>query len=363
MYTKQEIIISSFRDGKSQRQIARDLQISRKTIRKYLQEHEKALQLAVCIETSQSGNLSSEPVYKMATPRLRLKLTREVETVIDELLEDNERKRGQGLRKQMLKKKDILEELHRRGFDIGYTTVCNHIARRENRVVKKHLFARFIRPGKPVSLTGVRSNSALQGNAGHCNLLFLPPPSAITAMLLFTSGRIPWLSWNLTYAFLKPLVAFTMRWFTIICGVAVAGFVGPHEKEPTRSLLQLRGHYQFRHRFCNIYRGNEKGHVERSVEYVRRKAFAPKDAFTGTLEAQQWLDAAQEGSMRGSSREQAKAPTNCFHKRRTSWASIRPWSLSAVKTECNCGWINMPPSVIAPTVTRFPIIWWESLLM
>jgi DNA-binding CsgD family transcriptional regulator len=27
MYTKQEIIISSFRDGKSQRQIARDLQI------------------------------------------------------------------------------------------------------------------------------------------------------------------------------------------------------------------------------------------------------------------------------------------------------------------------------------------------
>ncbi|MEA4919067.1 MAG: helix-turn-helix domain-containing protein, partial [Proteiniphilum sp.] len=135
MYTKQEIIISSFRDGKSQRQIARDLQISRKTIRKYLQEHEKALQLVVCIETSQSGNLSSEPVYKMATPRLRLKLTREVETVIDELLEDNERKRGQGLRKQMLKKKDILEELHRRGFDIGYTTVCNHIARRENRAV------------------------------------------------------------------------------------------------------------------------------------------------------------------------------------------------------------------------------------
>ena len=54
MYTKQEIIISSFRDGKSQRQIARDLQISRKTIRKYLQEHEKALQLAVCKETTQN---------------------------------------------------------------------------------------------------------------------------------------------------------------------------------------------------------------------------------------------------------------------------------------------------------------------
>lgn len=29
MYTKQEVIINSFRDGKSQRQIARDMQISR----------------------------------------------------------------------------------------------------------------------------------------------------------------------------------------------------------------------------------------------------------------------------------------------------------------------------------------------
>ena len=36
---------------------------------------------------------------------------------------------------------------------------------------------------------------------------------------------------------------------------------------------------------------NEKGHVERSVEYVRRKAFAPKDDFGSVHEAQQWLDA------------------------------------------------------------------------
>ena len=72
--------------------------------------------------------------------------------------------------------------------------------------------------------------------------------------------------------------------------VAVAKFVGRHEKEPTRALLGLRGHYQFTHRFTNFYRGNEKGHVERSVEYVRRKAFAPKDSFASTIEAQEWLD-------------------------------------------------------------------------
>ncbi len=74
--------------------------------------------------------------------------------------------------------------------------------------------------------------------------------------------------------------------------VAVSRFVGTHEKEPTAALLQLRGHYGFTHRFCNAYRGNEKGHVERSVEYVRRKAFGLKDHFADPLEAEEWLSKA-----------------------------------------------------------------------
>jgi hypothetical protein len=36
----------------------------------------------------------------------------------------------------------------------------------------------------------------------------------------------------------------------------------------------LAAYYGFRIRFCNVRRGNEKGNVERSVEYVRRKAFS-----------------------------------------------------------------------------------------
>ena len=71
--------------------------------------------------------------------------------------------------------------------------------------------------------------------------------------------------------------------------VAVARYVGSHEKEPTKALLYLRGHYGFSHRFCNAYRGNEKGHVERSVEYVRRKAFGLKDHFADIKEAEEWL--------------------------------------------------------------------------
>jgi hypothetical protein len=67
--------------------------------------------------------------------------------------------------------------------------------------------------------------------------------------------------------------------------VAVKKFVGPTEKEPTQGLLSLSVYYQFRFRFCNIRRGNEKGHVERSVEYVRRKAFCVHDTFAHLDEA------------------------------------------------------------------------------
>ena len=149
MYTKQEIIIRSYREGKSQRQISRELQISRKTVRKYLREHEEAMQSAEIESAGQSSNLSSAPHYKRTTPRTKIRLTREVEAAIEELLEKNEQKKQQGLVKQQLKKKDILEALRERGYEIGYTTVCNYITQKENRQRKKEAYIRQVyRPGE-----------------------------------------------------------------------------------------------------------------------------------------------------------------------------------------------------------------------
>ena len=41
MYTKQEIILRKIREGKSQRQISGELGISRRTVKKYLEEYEE----------------------------------------------------------------------------------------------------------------------------------------------------------------------------------------------------------------------------------------------------------------------------------------------------------------------------------
>ncbi|KAB6463261.1 IS21 family transposase, partial [Phocaeicola vulgatus] len=48
--------------------------------------------------------------------------------------------------------------------------------------------------------------------------------------------------------------------------------------------------YCFEYRFCNVRAGWEKGHVERSVEYVRRKAFCLTDHFNDIRSAQEHLN-------------------------------------------------------------------------
>lgn len=68
---------------------------------------------------------------------------------------------------------------------------------------------------------------------------------------------------------------------------AVKSFVG--EKKPTAEICQLQAFYGFQHVFCNIRSGNEKGHVERSVDVVRRDAFAFRDTFDTLEEANAYL--------------------------------------------------------------------------
>jgi len=71
--------------------------------------------------------------------------------------------------------------------------------------------------------------------------------------------------------------------------VMVARFVGKSEKEPTEALLKLSLYYGFRLRFTNTYQAHEKGHVERSVEYLRRKIFSKCDTFATFGEARAYF--------------------------------------------------------------------------
>ena len=290
MYTKQEIIILSHRQGKSQRSISHELQISRKTVRKCIEEYENLQKGSVKPETVLPTYLSSPPVFNVGT-RSKVRLTEEIQSVIDTVLEQNDTKIQQGMRKQILKKIDILQLLHDQGLEIGYTSVCNYICEKQGKsVVSQEAFIRQqYQPGSSCEFDWGEIKLNIGGLVSRFQLaVFTSSYSNYRYAVIFKRQD--------TLAFMESHVSF----FEHIGGVyhqmvydnmrvAVAKFVGKHEKEPTQALLQMKGHYQFSHRFCNAYSGNEKGHVERSVEYIRRKAFGFKSNFANIEEAGKYL--------------------------------------------------------------------------
>src|SRR5690606_15535127 len=140
MYTKQEIILKSHREGKSQRTISQELGISRKTVRKYLAGFEAGLR-GDPSETVLGDHLALAPRYD-ASKRSSTKLTPEAMEKIDSLLGENQKKRQEGLRKQLLKNRDIHERLQAQGIDVGYTTVCNCISAQNGKGRTREAFIR-----------------------------------------------------------------------------------------------------------------------------------------------------------------------------------------------------------------------------
>ena len=119
MDTKQEIIRRYFREYDSVRKIARDLQIGRKTVKKHLLDYAQSKQAtdSGIDPKALQDYVSSPPTYNTQN-RFKRKLTAEIEDMINAQLDDNKRKRQEGLRKQVKRKIDIHEYLIGQGHQI-----------------------------------------------------------------------------------------------------------------------------------------------------------------------------------------------------------------------------------------------------
>ena len=294
MDTKQEILRRYFRECDSERKIARDLQLNRKTVKKYLGEYLEAKEKSEEEGTKDTlQDYSTSPPGYDCTGRTKRKLTLEISELIRAQLEENEIKRQSGLRKQLKRKIDIHEYLLSLGYQIGYTTVCNHI--RSQSVSEREAFIRqSYLPGEEcefdwaetkLKISGVQKRFFLAvftssyGNYRYARLYIRQDT------LAFMESHNDFFAH--TGGVFHEMVYDNMR-------VAIAEFAGRTEKHPTVALTNLAGWFQFRWRFCNVRRGNEKGHVERSVEFVRRKAFSHRDEFESLEQAQEHLMAIVE---------------------------------------------------------------------
>lgn len=293
LFQKQQIIISAFLEGKSLRAIARETGIDRKTVTKYVREYEnKRNQLLEANKGVDAKELIDHIVEKPkynSQNRKKRKLTDEIINRIKYYLKENEQKRARGQAKQQKKKIDIYQALMDEGYDIGYTTVCNTVRNLMRKGAEAYIKAEY------------ELGDVCEFDWGDVKLT-IDGKLKVFQMAVFTSakgnyryGRIftkqDTACFNEAHALFFEHIGGTYK--TLVYDnmkVAVKKFVGRNEKEPTDNLLKLSIYYGFKFRFCNIRSGNEKGHVERSVEYVRRKAFAFKDCFNSLKEANDYLE-------------------------------------------------------------------------
>ena len=289
---KQEILLMYLREGRSQREIARETGVDRKTIRKYIRAYEQKLsELKKTNGSLDRGELIRElvevPKYRVNNRKKRV-MTEEIEQRIQDYLRENAEKRRQGVRKQQKKPMDIFEALKSEGFSVSYSTVLRTIRQLEKKAKEAYIKGTYT-PGDICEFDWGEVKIKIGGNL------------RIFQMAVFTSA---YGNYRMAYLFTKQKTECFQEAHTLFfqevggvyrtmvydnMRVAVKRFVGPSEKEPTEGLLKLSMYYQFGFRFCNTRRGNEKGHVERSVEVIRRKAFAFKDAFESLEEANAYL--------------------------------------------------------------------------
>ncbi|SHI06501.1 IS21 family transposase [Clostridium grantii] len=291
---KQDIVLKHIREGKSQRQISKETGVSRETIRKYITEYENKLvevtsDLGEIDKTNIIDDITAKPKY-LSSPRIKKALTEDVLERLKEFLKENEQKRLTGLSKQQKKKIDMYETLIEEGYNISYATVVKAVNTIERKKREAYIRQEYT-PGDIVEFDfGLVKLTMNDGSIKEFQLaVFAAAYSNYRWARLFPKQN--------TGCFLEAHASF----FKYIKGnhrtvvydntrVAVAKFVGHTLKEPTEALTKLSLYYKFRFRFCNAYSGNEKGHVERSVEFIRRKAFSRDCTFSSLNEANAYLD-------------------------------------------------------------------------
>jgi hypothetical protein len=289
--TNHQIILLYFREGLSLRKIAKQLKIHRDTVKRHIAQYEQ-FKAAPASDQDNPKSLLNQylkvgTVYNSEN-RVKRKLTEDIASIIDACLEDNQVKRNDGRIKQQLKKIDIHEKILSAGHSISYPVICAYISTQ----LAQHKEA-FIRQGYAegscCEFDWAEVKLKLEGKYRRYYLaVFTSAFSNYRYALLFQ--RQDSLAFKESHiCFFEHIGGVYQQMVYDNMRVAIASFVGRNEKIPTEGLLQLSRWYQYQWRFCNTAKGNEKGHVERSVEYIRRKVFGFKDDFKTLQEAQVYL--------------------------------------------------------------------------
>jgi transposase len=287
-------IIKLVESGLSFRQVSKKTGVHRKTVSKYYKEHKSLMseiKKSDCVTTIRylQNEVTSKPTYPKRNTFLR-KWTNEMEQFLNYQL-DLEKDRGNKFginHKQRITNVMVHELMLSEGFEIGLTSVQNRM--REKRLKEKEVFIRqTYNPGQRFEFDYGEIWLMISGVKKKFYLAVISSP--------YSNYRIAYLySSQIQQTFMDA----HLRLFNEIGGIpqeivydnmrnVVSKFIGKSEKQLNKKLIQLSIYYGFNINVTNCFSGNEKGHVEGSVRYIRNKVFTTHYEFESIEAAEKHL--------------------------------------------------------------------------
>jgi transposase len=257
---------------KSYKRVARELNISRNTVKKYLHQV-KDVQEGLAEEIIPKNRKIVQP-SRVLTDLVRQK--------IHQYLESN-----LGCpKKQRLTAKRIWELLVRDGHKIGYTSVKDEVARWKRTNAPREVFIlQEPRVGQRAEFDWGEVTLRIAGVWQKYNLAVFVLPFS-----LYRFARLYQRSTRL------EVIQAHIEFFREICAVPEAIFYDrmgavfdSRKQQFNDKFLDFSMHFDFQPCVCNPASPNEKGTDEESVGYVRRATFGERSSFESLNEATEWL--------------------------------------------------------------------------
>lgn len=253
-------------------QVARELHISRNTVKKYLRQ----------IDEVRDGLRAEILPEKRTIHQPRRIVTQEIIDQVHSLVESNEHRP----KKQRLNGRQIHRHLVQSGHQISYTTTKRLISEWKHDQKSREVFIlQSPEPGYRAEFDWGEVTLCIQGVWTKFSLAVM-----VLTDSLYRFARI--------YQKESQQEVFDchIQFFNEIQGIPeiiiydnVLTVYDYHRKIYQDSFIRFAVHYGFSYDVCNVRSPNEKGTDEESVGYIRSQAFSERTSFESFSEAQDWL--------------------------------------------------------------------------
>lgn len=281
-------------EGKSNRWIAKELNLSRSTINKYVRQYEiDKAKLINCVDPVEISVIQQSMLSKNkmdVSNRHSRKFVGEIKDKFYEIIRINdERNKKLGPNKQEISAAIIFRELYKCGFDVHESTVRGWYRDYKNSLPKEVFIKQSYDYGDRVEFDFHVIKLIIAGklckfhqatiSCPASNFIFVrlfpdeKTISVLTGLIEFFryAGGVPK---EVTFDNLKPVVK-------------IYGY--KNEKELTEEIIKFSTYYGFEVNTCNARKGNEKGHVENSGDNARAELFSLRYEFDSIEELNQYV--------------------------------------------------------------------------